>query len=412
MREQTRRLNKNHLIEYVMIFLFLLPIFEPKIIKVFPVIDFFFVFGNVVEAAYFIVLLLFTKKRIPKIILFWIGYRVYMLTIMLLNVQLSTLKEWGYLTLLVTNLIFVFEKYRYKNTTLFLSSMSILCTVYLLINFITLLVFKRGIYRSALTSYNPDNDWYFLGIKIQFTTMMIPGITSSLLLMEQEKNKKSVLLLTISILSSLLNIFYKNIGTALFGTILLVLFLFILRISKVRFRFETLLLLALIFNILVLFFNVQNLFSGVLYQLFKKDSTLSTRTLIWESAINLLSISSPFEIVFGHGYNTNFVPFHGITYDYINCHNEFLAILYYNGFVGAILFVSFLLYCCKNRDYRTKQYQLVNILCFVLLLMCINEEYFEIAICYIPFLSFHYFLPNAKNVKINKIVYKNSFLPE
>ena len=368
--------------------LMLIPMFQPKIFTQYTVSTVIYIFLNVIELVYFIWRYSKNGKKFSQPMIGWIIYRMYMLIIMVMRRNFSGILQWGYLSLMVINLIFVFDIAKEGKEGDLVRSISLLGNILLAINFATLLIYKRGIIRSNF--YNvADGDYYFLGIKTQFTTMIFPTITAAIYYYNLEKNKKSRRILVFAIILSLLNIFYKNISTAIVGGILIILFILIEKILKLKLNFKSCIIIAICIHILVVFFNIQEHFSFFIEGILNKDATLSSRVYIWHNTKELLKNESLLSLIFGNGLynNNNFVPYAGRMWQ---PHNQLLLWIYSSGIVGTILILHFFRMIIPKKYTNDFKYRFIIIMCFTILILSVTELYFDVAVCYVPYIMMYY----------------------
>lgn len=365
-----------------MLFLLLIPILQPKICTQYTIPTVLYAVMNLVEFAWLMKdRIRYGSFRLNKIIVAWILIRLYILLLMILNNTMADILQWGYQSLMVINLLLLFEHTKYSKYDI-AKVVSILGASFLIINFCTLLAFPRGIIRSSFFD-NPDNDWYFLGIKTQISTMMFPTLSAALYCFYKD-NKKSLLI--ISIISCLINIIYKSISTAWVGVGILVIMFLIRKLTKIKFSYLFLFCISLLICILVVFFDFQNYFSFIIVNLLGKDLTLSNRIYLWSRAVDIIFNSSILQILFGHGQVVRFVPNAGSLW---NPHNALLASLYNSGIIGTVAFYLFL-YKLGNNKYYSSLQQGMMIIVFTLMVMSITENYFEVAYVFVPFLLLRY----------------------
>lgn len=367
--------------KYILLLLMLMPIFQPKIFTQFAIPTLLYIIMNVCD---FILLM---KDRIEqgglkvnKIIAIWIALRGHLLLMMIVNNSMENILQWGYQSLMVINLLLIFEHSKYSKLDIAMT-ISILGTILLAINFYTLLAFPRGIIRSSFYDVT-DNDWYFLGIKTQFTTMMLPTISAAFYCFYSRKQKKQYCLLVCAIAVCLANIMKKNISTAWMGMGLLLLLMLISKLTKIKFSYLPAICISLIVCILVIFVNIQQFFSFIIVDLLGKDLTLSNRVYIWNTAKDVIFNSNIWQILFGHGQVENFVMVGNSLWP---PHNALLASLHNAGIVGTMGFYYFLYRLGFNRRNNTTQQCMIMIV-FALLIMTITENYFVVAVSFIPFL--------------------------
>ena len=381
---------------HIVYLLFLvIPIIEPKIFTQFSFLHLLFVGLNIIEFIYLLVKTIFSRGTISKVFVGWILYRFYVLFISLFSDNFYYL-QWGYLTLMICNLILLFDMCRYNGEVQKLVySISIICLLFIFINLITLLVLPRGIIKSTFFDIK-DNDWYFLGIKTHFTTMMFPAFATSYI-SYLNKNKFSKFILLSTVIFCVATIFIKMITTAIIGLLILIILLLSYKITKKSIGYKIWILIILALQISVVFFGLQEHLNQF-FMIFSKDASMSSRTEIWESATKTIFGANLFNVLFGNGFEASFVLYDGRL---INAHNQFLATIYYVGFFGLIAFLYFLYYLQKNCDVHNKGYNVLMCLIISFFVMTITEEYFEFSYCFIPFMLFYYAIPQKNIYGVN-----------
>lgn len=379
----------------------LIPVFQPKIFTQYTITTYIYILLNLCLLCYLLARFYKNNLKISKPCVIWIVYRVWLLLSSIITNTLSGILQWGYLSIMVFNLFLIFDLCKKDKQKQLLSCIFKLSSVLLFINLITLFLFPRGIIESTFYDVT-DNDYFFLGIKTQFTTMIFPGLSAILLLYQDNKSKYKKSLLLFMIIA-LLNIFYKNISTAIVGLIILIILLLIEKVSRFKFTSKFCILCTIIFQVLIVFFNIQVLFSSFFSDVLHKDATLSARTYIWQNAKELLSNESLFTLLFGNGVaeHNEVVYYSG---DYWQPHNQLLVWLYNSGIFGTLYVLYFLNILLKNKNDSNKLYQTSLIICFTIMLMTVTEVYFDVAVCYVPFLITYYMTDyTCKKNSIKKI---------
>ncbi len=375
------------------IFFMLIPIFQPKIFTQYTITTYIYILLNIGLLIYLLVKFYKDNVKISKPCFVWIIYRVWLLISSLIANNLSGILQWGYLSIMVFNLFLIFDLCKKDKQIKLLDCIFQLSTILLFINLITLILFPRGIIKS--TFYNvTDSDYFFLGIKTQFTTMIFPGLSAILFLYQYNKQKyKKKLILFIII--ALFNVFYKSISTAIIGLILLVILLLIEKVSKIKFTSKFYIICVILFQVLIVFFNIQILFSSFFSNVLHKDATLSSRIYIWQNAKDLLINESLFTLLFGNGVveHNEVVYYSG---DYWQPHNQLLVWLYNSGIFGTLYILYFFNLLLKNSENNNKFYRKNLLICVTIMLMTVTEVYFDVAVCYVPFLI-TYFMTNTNN---------------
>lgn len=370
--------------------IFLIPIFEPKLFTQYSITQFLYIMMNIVELLYF---LLYFSGRNGKIIVYrpmiiWLVFQGYLFLSMLINNNFGGVLQWGYLTLMVVNLLFLCEYALVHDFMDLLKAIAIYGSLLLLINYITLLAFEDGVIPPEVY-YMQDNATYFLGIKTAFTTMMFPTIAASGAVFLMEKNKKNVLMLIIAIVVSILNMAYKMISTAIVGCILIIAIVIICKITRRRLSNYVLFTSAILAQIAIVFFGVQEVFSVFFQLYFHKDASLSARTYIWKSAKKMIESSNIFHILFGNGIADQqaFVPYSGGLWQ---PHNQLLVWIYTGGIIGIIILLFYIFGLSKWRSKKNKVYYYLSIVCFAVIFLSVTEVYFDTAVCYVPFLILYF----------------------
>ena len=373
-----------------MMLIMLIPIFQPKIFSQYNSTTMLYIIFNAVEIMCFLIYIIFFKeyKGVHWPVLIWIIYRIYILFVMLVTGNSGGILQWGYLSLMVTNLLFVCEYALDNDIKNLLKGITYLGIILLVINFTTLLIFDRGIIRSTFYEVT-EGDQYFLGIKTQFTTMMFPCIAASGALYLMKKNKKNRMLVIISALSCCVNIFNKSISTAIVGIVIVVFMVFLRKFRKVKWNFKRLFVCAMAIQIAIVYFNIQQYFSTFIENYLHKDASLSSRVFIWESAKKLISEESILALLFGNGtFNLNaFVPHAGGLWQ---PHNQLLVWIYTTGLIGTLIVFLFIMMFGNWKTEKNEVYYYLSIVAFSVSFLSVSEVYFDVAVCYVPFMLLYY----------------------
>lgn len=381
----------------LLIFILLIPIFRPALFTQYSILVYLYISMNLIEFA-FLCSKLFTKNGTwSKILVVWILIRLYMLFIGIINNNIGGILQWGYLSLMMSNLIMIFDFYGEKYFLDIVKLIALISVGFLLLNYLTLLIFPRGIIRSSNIYDSAAEDFYLLGIKTSFTTFMFPAIVSSGVYYILKKNAGSKILLILAILSCLLNALTKSISTALLGIMLIIVLIALSSLLKFKYKGGIILLIALFAHLAIVVFRLQNLFEWLIVDVLGKDLTLSARVYIWNSALNIFINQNIINIIFGNGlFEQNaFVPYSGAHWQ---PHNQMLTLLYTSGLIGTLLFGLFILLLLRGNT-ANKATQFSLIVCTCVLVLSITEVYFDVAVCYVPFLFVHYLQKKSSFIK-------------
>ena len=361
-------------------------VIQPKLFTKYTSTVLIYSIGNVMLFIY----LAFIKRRnnfqFNLAILIWVIYRIYLLMIMIMNYHIRDIDQWGYMTIMVINIFLIIENsIKYNKQKEFLSAISSVFVIFLFINAISLLVFKRGIIPSNNIYDNGDGNFYFLGIKVSYTTYVIPALAVTGLYYKLFRKR---LIFIICIFLSIFNIFYANISTGKVCLLIIIISIIIQKITYFRFSIFKCLVISILANICVVFLNLQVLFSGFITNFLHKSVTLTGRTAIWNVAKEVLKNNGIIKLFFGNGIFNNgaFVPIGG----YWPPHNQWLQNLYEVGIFGTVFFIFFLIYLDKENKLRCFERAYLVSLCFAILFGTITMQYFDYAHMFIPFILLYY----------------------
>ena len=305
---------------------------------------------------------------------------------MLINHNIIDIDQWGYISLMVLNIFLIINNaVRVNQQKEFLSAMSSVCIIFLLINAISLLIFENGIIPSTNIYDNGDGDYFFLGIKVAYTTYVIPALAVAGLYSKLFKKK---LIIIICIILSVFNIFYANISTGIICLFVIIISNIIQKFSCLKFSIFQCLNISILANIFVVLLKLQVLFSNFIVNVLHKSISLTGRTGIWDAAIEVLKSNGILKLLFGNGiFNGGaFVPIGG----YWPAHNQWLQNLYEAGIVGTVFFIFFLIYLDKENKSKSFERAYLISLCFAILIGTITMQYFGYAHMYIPFILLYY----------------------
>lgn len=149
----------------------------------------------------------------------------------------------------------------------------------------------------------------------------------------------------------------------------------------------TIVAIFLVLNILMTVVNIQRLFNPIIELLFKKDATLSSRTLIWDEALTLIK-NKP---ILGHGAIDGRYIYIFEYRHYYDSHNFFLETLLRGGGLLLLSYSSLLYISIKtslNNYFKDMKYKSILFI-IVLIIMSLSEVYtlnVVFFILYIPYL--------------------------
>lgn len=343
----------NKILKYI-ICIFLL---EPTIFIKFKITNYIYIIFAVIIFAYLIYVYVKKKEKIDYFFIILILYRVLIIIPTIVNS--GDILKVGYISIIMID-IFLFFKINIKNSNYeIVHILSNIFIFYLLVNLVTIIKFDNGIIENL----------YFLGIRTRFTDYAFPGML--LTVMDYKLNNVNRFQTVLKIIIILLNIIIPKVSTAYVGLALFIILAFTLK--KIRnikiLNYNVFITLALVLNISIVFFRIQNIFSFIIVDLLGKNLTLSGRTFIWDASYEYLKEN----LLLGNGLNNlngNFIYFHG----WWQAHNQFLQQLYESGIFGTILLIIALYYTGKNINKSVNKNIYISFM-FAFCIMMITEIY-------------------------------------
>ena len=243
--------------------------------------------------------------------------------------------------------------------------------IIVIINLITMLLFPGGMPLDKIVYMGPDSLYvWFWGFKNNICNLIIPYFAFAITLNYLLQDKKIISLLFPTVLSIVTAIFSHS--TTLLIAVLIISFMLVLRNIKVIRKYinpKNMAIIGIGITVLVVFFNIQNLFSWLIEGVLGKDLSLSNRTLLWTYSLQDIS-QSPF---FGYGVQTS-TTFGLVRYApaYNHCHNAILTLLYQGGLVSLIAYGVFFFYSIFKSKTKSDLDYYYGMLLFVQLIFHIS----------------------------------------
>lgn len=347
-------------------------LFEPTLFVKYSKINWLFIIGACISFAY-IFLKVFRNEKFSIFTIEIIILRVLYIFTTVINK--GDILKVGYQSIIIVSLCLYAEFfYRKERIGDFIEILTTICRWYLLINIVTYICFPDGL-------YSEEKYIYFLGYRTRFTEFIFLMIPLSIFQYSQMKNKKY---LFIDIVIIYLTISLPKISTAIIGCIVLILtYLIIIKIKK--FNFKILLYVAILLNMLIIVFRVQNAFAFFIEDILGKSTDLTYRTVIWDYSYKYIFDK---ECLLGHGYpdNGNFIFWADRMWQ---AHNQILQLLYEIGIFGTILFFNICYKVQKNSNFiylKDKRILIFVLSLFSFYIMMITEIYGY----YLPFYALLY----------------------
>jgi O-antigen ligase len=232
----------------------------------------------------------------------------------------------------------------------------------LFVNFFLILLHPNGItagFDESRTAY------YLIGTKNQATPMLI---FASFIQMAMYKREKDLTRFILSGLNIVVNALLMKSATGVTAVIVYyVLFLYneLKPLKQRRGNIKKFIIIALVLSVYagVVFFGIQEYLGWFIEGVLGKDVTLTSRTLIWNRALEQIPLS----------------PFIGYGYDYrvvmgYYSHNLLLELLITTGIIGTILYIFILIKAIKNA-FISKTENFVIISFVILMIINLTEAF-------------------------------------
>lgn len=361
----------------IKLLLLLIPFFKPDIVVSFPKINIIF-YGYLLVSLIIIIFTYIKGNYISKFSLIYICYYIITLFSTLINdgnllkMNVDSLQNLGIILLIEMNLK--------GNKECFFKSLSFIFWILTIMNTISIFMFPNGIKITDIT----NTPIYLLGIDNRFAFVYLPGLCVITLKDMITKNKITFYTILYLAITYFTFIYFWSAG-ALLAETLLIIFYFIIFKTKIKINPKNFLLYDLIAFFGIVIFRMQNIFKYLIVDILKKDLTLSSRTLLWDKAINIIK--------------DNYLIGIGVQkYTYIlekisayHAHSYFLNIILQSGLVGFVLFII-LIYMSLNNLNKFKNNRCSKIIAFTIFTMLIMllVDTFDITCNMIMLLSLGY----------------------
>ena len=288
-----------------------------------------------------------------------------------------------------------------ENLNGFLNCFSKIIFSYILINFITFLIFPNGI-----VNMDGMTPVFFLGNDNTTTLTLVLG-TLFIIIRSFYFNKKLDFL---SILSTILVTFMyiKNWSvTSLISMFILIFFLIFLYKKNIKtsiFNYKNYIILGIILFLLIVIFRVQNNFQDIIEIIFKKSADFTGRTQIWDRTIEFIK-QKP---ILGLGVDEFEIRLNKIGIFHAHC--LYLNILLESGILGFISFYNIFI-SINNKIKNAQKHEIKNMISYAFLIYFVSglvEVYQDSQLIYI-FMVMAYFIEYFfnKNLGGNVMIKEN-----
>lgn len=363
---------KNEKTVQILLLLLLIPHFEPVYFDAcVPIVDKIYNVGRVISALYAFGYFLKKIRSVNRVFVCFALIQVWYLLNTIIQNGVSKQIILNTASMIVGGLIVSSFVKDYPRQLI--NALLVIFEVLIIINFICLIVFPKGMYA---TEWQWEN--WFLGFRNVFTFIFIPAIGISMIWKEMTgKNIRLILLIIVCLVSSLLG----KSATCLV-TVVLISFLYFSGLYKLGiFNSVNVTILYLLGFVSLVCLRVTN-YLEPLMSFLGRSITLTGRTFIWDRTINAI-MYSPF---FGYGqqpieYRVALVP---EAYGATSAHDFILEHLYTGGLVQLVLVIVFfailiseLKYC---KQYKVAHCMTITLLCIYLLFIVESSFYLQIYI--------------------------------
>lgn len=313
------------------------------------------------------------NNKIDKIIIFIFIFEI--LTILFTYINQNSITDVIYSSINIITPCMIADLYIKKDKNNFFSAISFIFKVLIYINFITILLFKDGMYTKT-TLFETTNYNWFLGVENLHILYVLPGILFSYINSYINNNGKIKLETKIFIIISILSILLRKSATGILGiSILIMYFIFQKFIDKIKiFNILTYFYSAIILHISIVIFRIQEIFNYLIVNILGKNLTLTNRTYIWDDTIYYIKN----KLLIGYGVESNAIRYYkGIHFRAFHAHNQFLEILYTGGISLFMIFIYIMHISFKEliKFKDEKLVKIISIVIFSFLIMMISESY-------------------------------------
>ena len=338
------------------------------------------IFNAVMILSFVITLFSFSSfKLLKKDSIFLYFLMVFMVLFLLFSSAYNgfVLKREHFIRGMIMPILFInlFTVSLIKDTWGRLKVIDFVLTTFVLVNFVIMILFPNGWFKSELYDLN-----WFLGFKNVMIRTILPALTINAIIAYHKYgrlNRWNYVYFFICFIT----IFLSHSSTSLLMIVIYgVCVMGIPLLRKIKyFTLLVAFLIPLIITITIVIYNIQDQYTVFFEKELGKDTTFTGRTFIWEYVI-LKIFQSP---ILGYGYhpslewNTIYSDFSNFTISHP--HNFILYMLIQGGFVYFGMFVFLLIYVtkCTWKDRKEPVICLLNIMYFTFFIGGITESITE-----------------------------------
>ena len=243
--------------------------------------------------------------------------------------------------------------------------------LFVLINFVTIILFPQGMYE-----FNNYTQNYFLGYRNNSIMLFFPAIIFSIVRSLRKYNKLTLSSFVITAVS-FANVILAFSATSVIGMTVFILFLLLALINKMPNFLNIITYLAInityFFGVIIL--RLQEAFAFIIVDMLGRDLTFTGRTKIWDGALAAFAKSPVFGV--GEIESQASRDLIGATH----AHNYYLDLLYKSGLPGFLIFFAILIICgmalYRNRNNGKIPFVVSGAIC-AFMIMLQSEAYYNI----------------------------------
>lgn len=290
-----------------------------------------------------------------------------------------------------------------------LSSWNYLLLILCLLDLASMFFFPGGLYKTQIYSLN-----WFLGYKTARLVYILPLCIIEAILSYWKNAKLSIKSYCVFLLA-LITLAYSQ-ATAAFASLLLIcLFIVWLNLSRRQkmlkkiiwfiLDYRIVLTICIFVNVLIVLIQNNPTIQFIITNIFKKDATLSTRTIIWERCFDILRENWISGIGFLSG--TNYENLLGSSY-YSSPHNMALSIMMTGGAVALIFYIIIAVLAWKQVNNRSDFYCIFSCLgCICVLIVGVTSSSIVFSMCgFIFFILMQIQLSEKRNKRKDNELWK------
>lgn len=330
--------------------------------------------------SFFIIAALLVKKgKFSKIFIYFILYCLIMFIITILKAkQINTFITTFLPIVALASITELNIKNNYKNL---IKALLYILIPYMIINFITIILFPKGLYE-IITRNNVSYICWFLGYKNPQIRIILPTILLAIVDSYINKNKLTITTIVYIVIAWITSIMVKSstaiVGLTIFTILLLIVNKEIIKKIMSKINLVILLIISLLFTYMVIKIDIQNIFAFFIENILHKDLDLTDRVFIWEKAYEAVKNSW----LFGYGMQNEDGMFSLL--NATHPHNYMLYNLLNGGIIGTLLLLKIwdLSGNSLKKHIRNKSSLYILITLIVFIVMGISESLTDCVLLY------------------------------